>query len=325
MPDRVAQPPGPNLVGERLSIRLRDPEGGFRDIVGILESETNLRKRDGTLVEFSPDRVAVWRKVVPALQTAGKGAPLSLRIREMELAAAQTWPPRIEEHLGEWTLRASGKYTMRANSVLVMGDPGIDLDSALDSVVTFYKSHGLSPAMHVPLPTYQDLDGALASRGWSKTTEAWVMVKDIEDSIIEEILGNVWSISSSFDDEWLTLQNDSGVAEIMRSFPAHYASLKIKGDLVALGRAANCEDWTVLTRLFVRPDHRGASIGRELVQRLLRAARESGATKALLQVDSKNAAAIRVYESLGFRKHHAYCYRVLQDNPKGQDLNGGNC
>jgi hypothetical protein len=43
---------------------MHDPEGGFRDILGILESIDEVRKKDGTLVKFDPTKIALW-KVVP--------------------------------------------------------------------------------------------------------------------------------------------------------------------------------------------------------------------------------------------------------------------
>ncbi|TRZ56151.1 MAG: hypothetical protein D4S00_05470 [Streptomycetaceae bacterium] len=52
------------LIGKRLTIRLHDPEGGFRDIVGVLESTNSLRNRHGQLVEFSHDEIFIWREVI---------------------------------------------------------------------------------------------------------------------------------------------------------------------------------------------------------------------------------------------------------------------
>ena len=52
------------LIGKRVSIRLHDPEGGFRDIVGHLESPTSLRNRHGELIEFSHNEIFIWREVV---------------------------------------------------------------------------------------------------------------------------------------------------------------------------------------------------------------------------------------------------------------------
>ena len=49
----------PSLIGQRLTLRLHDPEGGFRDLVGVLESLTTIRKRNGELVEFDPEALAI--------------------------------------------------------------------------------------------------------------------------------------------------------------------------------------------------------------------------------------------------------------------------
>ena len=52
------------LIGKRLTIRLHDPDGGFRDIVGILESTHSLRNRHGRLIEFAHDDIFIWREVI---------------------------------------------------------------------------------------------------------------------------------------------------------------------------------------------------------------------------------------------------------------------
>ncbi len=50
-------------IGNRVSIRLRDGDG-FRDILGVLQGETTVVKRDGSLAQFDPHAVAYFR-VVP--------------------------------------------------------------------------------------------------------------------------------------------------------------------------------------------------------------------------------------------------------------------
>ena len=52
------------LIGKRVSIRLHDPEGGFRDIVGHLETPLSLRNRHGKVIEFSYDQIFIWREVI---------------------------------------------------------------------------------------------------------------------------------------------------------------------------------------------------------------------------------------------------------------------
>lgn len=50
-------------IGSKVSIRLFEPEGGFRDLLGILESATTVRKKSGELVIFDPGRIALWKVV----------------------------------------------------------------------------------------------------------------------------------------------------------------------------------------------------------------------------------------------------------------------
>jgi hypothetical protein len=62
----VLQPkklPSQNEVGLRLSIRMHDPEGGFRDLLGILTSTSTVEKKDGTEVSFDPAKIALWKVV----------------------------------------------------------------------------------------------------------------------------------------------------------------------------------------------------------------------------------------------------------------------
>lgn len=51
-------------IGKRVTIRLHDGNGGFRDIVGVLQSETTLINRRGELLEFKSEDVALYR-VIP--------------------------------------------------------------------------------------------------------------------------------------------------------------------------------------------------------------------------------------------------------------------
>ena len=51
-------------LGTRATIRLRDSDGGLRDIVGVLQSETELINRRGEVVNFNPDEAVAFR-VIP--------------------------------------------------------------------------------------------------------------------------------------------------------------------------------------------------------------------------------------------------------------------
>ena len=51
-------------LGKRVTIRLRDTDGGFRDIVGVLQSETSLINRRGEVISFDPDDAVAFR-IIP--------------------------------------------------------------------------------------------------------------------------------------------------------------------------------------------------------------------------------------------------------------------
>lgn len=298
-------------MGQRMTLRLHDPDGGFRDVVGVLKSETTIEKRDGSLIQFHPREVAVWRVITPPPDRAGMGSPLSLRIRDIELAANATWPAKEQVQLGNWILRASGKFTKRANSVLAIGSPGVNVDLAINEVLKFYNTRGLTPTFHIALPTYAELGRHLKEKGWQSDISVDVMVADIGE-VIQESLFNDSGVNCYVDDapseEWIALQNDHDVFEIMTRCPARYAELRRDGKIIGVARASNYDNWTILTRLYVDPNERGNGFGRDLIHSLLLDAQIGGAKKVALQVGSKNLGAIALYEKMGLRLHHTYEY-----------------
>jgi GNAT superfamily N-acetyltransferase len=303
-------------IGARVSIRFHDPEGGFRDLVGYLESENTLRNRHGELIEFDHEKIAVYKVIEEKMNLAGHGAPLSVRIQELENVLTTTWPPVKEELFGKWLLRTSGKFTMRANSVLPcgkapFGEPPKEIDEAITHVVAHFEKHGLVPTFSIPLPTYQELDSKLFDNGWIEKVRAHVMVADIAPLAMNKSKFKT-TISESFDDAWLALQKDHGVAELMRACPALYASVFDGEKLIGVGRTSHADGWSALSRVFVEPDYRGQGVSKLIVNALLSKSFEAGIKKSVLQVDSKNTVAISLYSSLGFSFHHEYVYRSYQ-------------
>jgi len=307
-----------SLIGSRVSIRFHDPEGGFRDLVGYLESENSLRNRHGELVEFDVEKIALYKVIEEKIHAAGHGAPLSIRIQELENVLTKTWPPLHQELFGKWLVRTSGKFTMRANSVLPSGkapygEPLIDIDDSIAHIITHYEKEGLTPTFAIPLPTYAELDSKLFDQGWIEKVRAHVMVADISELVSAQSKYKTL-ISDHFDDSWLALQEDYGVAELMRGYPALYASVFDGEKLIGVGRIAHADGWSALSRVFVDPEYRGQGISKIIVNELLKSSMGAGINKSVLQVDTKNLTAINLYTSLGFNFHHEYVYRTNQKN-----------
>ena len=307
-------------IGARVTVRLREATGGFRDIVGTLQrcgdGVNELINSKGQTITFSVDEIAIWREIKPLPDRAGTGAPFSLRIQELEGLSDLTWPADEIKELGKWRLRISDGFTMRANSVLPtgagpFGEPNLDIDKAVDEVVKIYQAKGLTPTFTLPLPLYEELDNYLAGLGWKVKIGAEYLVNEIPDSLDLDSADFQIVITTDPTPEWLEVQSDHQLERIMRNYPARYAQIKFQNKTIAIGRIATSGKWSLATRVFVNPEFRGKGIGTLLMRALMAAAKEEGATKVGLQVDSENGAGLALYKSMGFRFHHSANYRVL--------------
>jgi GNAT superfamily N-acetyltransferase len=307
----------PELIGQRLTLRLHDPEGGYRDLVGILESATTIRKRSGELVEFDPSQIAIVHPIKEVAQKAGSGAPLSIRIGELETLSTQTWPPREIREIGKWQIRISDGVTYRANSVFVsgtppFGDPGIEIDQAIEQVEKIYAEANLPTVFHLVHPMYQEFTDYLLSNGWKEKVGAAFLVCDIES--IPEFAHTLNEKKLTLLNEsaptpaFLALHNDEILESIMNSYPARYLSLLSDGLTVATARVAVSGSWAIIARLIVAESHRRRGLAHILMQAAIAISHGEGANKICLQVDRSNAGAQALYDKLGFRVHHTYSF-----------------
>jgi len=307
----------PGLIGQRLTLRLHDPEGGYRDLVGVLESANTIRKRSGEIVEFDPQQIAIVHPIKEIATRAGSGAPLSLRIAELEALSTLTWPPREIKEMGQWRLRISDGVTYRANSVFVagpppFGEPGVAIEDAIEQVEKIYAASQLPAVFHLITPTYQEFADYLIDKGWKEKVGAAFMVCDITDS--SEIAGTLIEKNltllneDSPTPEFLALHNDEILEAIMNSYPARYLSICSDGITIATARMAFSDSWAIVTRLIVSESHRRQGLAELLMQACLGYSHAQGIEKMCLQVDRSNIGAQALYEKLGFRVHHTYSF-----------------
>jgi len=305
------------LIGQRLTLRLHDPDGGYRDLVGVLESATTIRKRSGEIVEFDPRQIAIVHPIKDLPQKAGSGAPLSLRIAELEALSTRTWPPREIKEIGKWQIRISDGVTYRANSVLVsgtppFGEPGIELNQAIEQVEKIYATSQLPAVFHLITPTFQEFADYLISKGWKEKVGAAFMICDITDSpdITDTLLRKNLTLlnEDSPTPEFLALHNDEILEPIMNSYPARYLSICSDGITIATARIAISESWAIVTRLIVSESHRRQGLAELLMQACLEYSQAKGVHKMCLQVDRSNIGAQALYDKMGFRVHHTYSF-----------------
>lgn len=312
-----SQPLPLERIGQRFSIRLRDPAGGYRDVVGHLKSATSLVNRKGQEISFDPEQIFVWREIVQRPTLAGKGAPLTLRVLELDQICNLTWPATENLENSGWLMRAASGVTNRANSVLPLVanlEAGTLTDFAEKLLVAqeFYQKRNLPTIFQVALPTWQLLSDKLRAIGAVETIRGNTMVADLTSSKQNVPTGFEIAQSNQVTDEWLELQPTPGIEKILAGCSATYLTIIKNSQTIATCRIALAKSWSSITRVYVHQDFRGQGLGKAITAAALEASFEQGATKALLQVEASNAIAIGIYESLGFNFHHEYSYLELK-------------
>jgi ribosomal protein S18 acetylase RimI-like enzyme len=251
-------------------------------------------------------------------------------ITDLERAAALHWRGTTEERLGEWLLRAAEGFTGRANSALPLGDPGMPLGDAVDTVAGWYRARGLPPMIVLPLPIAEgdcptrDLDIYLEERFWrTRPGPAFVMVADLPLGIPEHALpeGTRYQVTREPDDAWLALYHYRGqdrpppvIRQLLISAQDQaFASIRDGNDeneVLAIARISMADGWAGLTAVEVHQDRRRLGLGTAITASACRYAEEAGLSKVFLQVETDNTAALALYERCGFRFSHRYHYRV---------------
>ena len=312
-----------SALGQRVSVRIQI-KGGYQDFLGILEAPGEIRKKDGSLAQFDQSSIYAWRIVEPITEV-GKGSPLSLRIREIELAAFHTWLPRFTQERGPWQIRIDSGITKRANSVLILGDPVNNSDHALQQEIQdaqkLFSQSGLPLVFMVPTPLGGRTEEFLRRNNWETNGEILTMIGDADviTPADENFHLEVLDIPSA---EWLELENDQGLHELFTRTPASYISItqqsasrnafndnenvhdKEMNEILARGRIGFDNSWGILTRVFVKESSRSQGLGETIVRAAADIARSRNIRQLALHVDADNFSAIALYSKLGFRKHH---------------------
>jgi ribosomal protein S18 acetylase RimI-like enzyme len=302
-------------LGTTVTLQVTTPVGPI-GVVGTLvaaDAETwSVRRRDGSVSQIDVGAIVAGRVVPPS-----RAARAS--VAEVERMAALGWRAPDQQRLGEWLLRAGGGFTSRANSVLALGDPRMDLDAALGAVEAWYDERALPPRFQLPgQEATPGLVEALDERGWTASPSVQVMTAEL-GHVLRAATGGTdleLRLDDAPDDAWLAgYRQDSGelpmaAREVLGNHPtAVFAALRDGERAVAIARAAVDDRWAGLFAVEVAPDHRRLGLGSLVSAAALRWAGQRGARRTYLQVSSDNDGAVRLYERLGYAVHHDYLYR----------------
>jgi ribosomal protein S18 acetylase RimI-like enzyme len=241
-------------------------------------------------------------------------------IRLLEELSLSALPALETTFLDGWVLRLSDNYTRRANSINPLYPGARPLAENLRDAEDIYRRHGQRVVFKLtPASLPEGLDQALDEQGYAREAPTSVQTLDLAGQLAPA-LGRT-TLEERLSTDWLTaVFKLNAVPErhqptmqqmLMRVAPRTcFASLSVDGQVVSVGLGVLQSGWLGLYDIVTQTEHRGQGHARQLINDLLAWARPQGATSAYLQVMKNNAAALRLYERMGFKEQYEYWYRV---------------
>ena len=239
-----------------------------------------------------------------------------LGVEDLERVAARGWQALEEDRLGDWLLRAAGGFTGRANSALVVGDPGVPLPDAVAAVTRWYAERGLEPCAVLPGVQSRAADAAFAAAGWQHGGNVLVLTAPLRPA---DPPAAPVELATAPDDAWLAGYRYHGAAlppvarQVLTNAPdVAFAAVRLDpapAPLAAVARGVLTDGWLGVTAVTVAEQHRRRGLATAVMTALQRWALDRGAHSVYLQVTEENEPARALYRRAGFIEHHRYHYR----------------
>lgn len=235
----------------------------------------------------------------------------------IESVSLHAWPALEKEPMGPFLLRFANGFTKRANSaVLTRSDTGAYPEIA--AAEAWYAKRKQPAIFRITEFTGNGLEESLENRGYQTLDPSFVMTHTLPSIQARPPCNTIRFVSCN---EWLKSEQqlnprsacDQHSMERILACNAHcsdYALLKINNTVLACGLGIQIQGHYALFCIRTAPEYRRQGHGTSLVYALLHRAKLHGMHDAWLQVLESNAAAIGLYQSLGFVKQYRYWYRV---------------
>ncbi|WP_260439695.1 GNAT family N-acetyltransferase [Humibacillus xanthopallidus] len=320
-------------IGSRVVVRYRLEEGSrarATDFIGELIA----RNDDFLIVDTKKERVKLIRADVIAAKDvpppASRPGPAHERVSadDLEKLMAKGWVAIDTAGLGDWVLRSASGFTGRANSALVVGDPSLPVDRAIDYVERWYAERDAPPLFQVhgePGFAVEDVPtgAALLERGyaagggrpdWARVLVMTGLSANVPPLTTESV---PVTADATLSPEWLMTYGRSrsvvpGATEAVLTGSDGQLFLSVRdeatGQIIGIGRMAIHPGWAGIFGVWVDPEHRRRGIASTMVSAVAMVARENAMPAIYLQVSGDNAHGVAFWRGLGFGVHHEYTY-----------------
>jgi GNAT superfamily N-acetyltransferase len=302
------------------------PGGSATDVIGWIQALDSVSVR---LTTIDATARVIDRSMIIAARRApaapGGGDPRRISGHDLQRHMVHGWLA-WHEPLGEWTLRAGGGFTGRANSCHAVGDPGVSTQQAVEQIIAYAAAHGIPPMAQVIEESPEER--ALEALGWVPThNPAAVLVCRLADFLLGRPAQPTVQLRERLAPDWEEAYRrsrpntaDPAIVRMILDGTPPRAFAAVTGDdsadpseLVAIGRGHRSADWLGLSSIWTRPDHRQRGLAAGMIAALGHWAARQGARYAYVQVATVNEPALGAYQKLGFVHHHRYRYLAPSD------------
>ncbi|MFN4116517.1 MAG: GNAT family N-acetyltransferase [Inhella sp.] len=247
--------------------------------------------------------------------------PTATLARRIEDASLNASAPPQQAYVDGWLLRLSPGKAKRTRCVNALQQGRLPLADMLARCRAAFTSSGLPLIVRItPFTQPTDLDARLAILRWHRFDETQVMA-------LVDLAGlSAPSLPAGVQLQRLDTAGYAQLVGALRGSPAeqiaaHAERLReslvpyqgyrlVRGStLLACGQIAIEDGLVGLYDVFTPEAQRGRGHGERLCRALLAQGSTQGAVHAYLQVSDDNAAAIHLYEKLGFQLAYRYHYR----------------
>lgn len=226
--------------------------------------------------------------------------------------------PAFEEfEYDGWRLRFTPGYSNHNNSVWPFKMGQIALDKKVEYCEKAYRERELPCSFRLPQSAdHQPLEHILQKRGYEPHNPNLVMVRQLGDipkaNIIlctaPEWIEAIFRIHPT-DDPELIRWNQEVLSRL--DVPSWFGLIERDEDAVGYGRGIMANRIVTIRDLWILPSYRGKGLGTELINGLLIAGKEAGATSAVIGVNESNTEAHELYKRLGYEDLYEYQYWIL--------------
>ncbi len=213
----------------------------------------------------------------------------------------------------------AGGYPRRANSIQLLYPSTLPLEEKIAFCEAQYFTRGYKVVFKTTLAAPDGLEAALRTRGYALDCPTSVQTLDLAsidpqpDADLEVLVEPRISAGWAADNARLHGEEAARAAVINRilgelAVESVFVRLRRDGETVALGRGSLDQGWIAPYEVITDARYRQQGLGTQLMLYILKWGKDCGARGAYLQVVRTNAAAQRMYGSLGFREQYYYWY-----------------